>query len=555
MTNRDVAQALYEIADLLELKGEDPFKIRAYRKAAEAVELLLEEIADLAAKNRLQAISGIGKAIGAKIQELLATGQIEYLEDLRRAIPPGVRALTRVPGLGARTAELLYTRLGIDSLDRLELAARQGLLRDLPGWGARKEAAILDALAKFRERGERVPLGAVRPVAGALAEYLLRHPAVRQAEVAGSIRRRRDTVEDIDLVVATDDSATVLAYVADLPIAGEIIGQAPDRIAMTTTLGRRMDVIVVPPAAFARTLLLMTGADAHIRELGDIPDAPTEAAIYQRLGLPFIEPELREGLGEIQAALAGRLPRLVTVQALKGDLHTHTRASDGTATLQEMAEAARSLGHQYLAICDHSRSLSIAGGLTPERLALQGNEIRRLNQTFSDFRLLRGTEVDILRDGSLDFPDDVLADLDVVVASIHSHMHLDSHTQTERLLRAIHNPHVDIIGHPTGRILGRRDPYPLDIDRIIAACAETGTALEISASPARLDLSELHARLARQRGVKLVINTDAHSTLELQGLEHGVGQARRAWLEVGDVINALPLPNLLAWLNKEKRSP
>jgi DNA polymerase (family X) len=554
MNNRDVAQALYEIADLLELKGEDAFKIRAYRKAAEAVELLLEEIADLAARGRLQAIPGIGKAIAAKIQELLTSGQIEYLEDLRRAIPPGVRDLTRVPGLGARTAELLYTRLGIDSLDRLELAARQGQLRDLPGWGARKEATLLETLTRFRQRGERVPLGAVRPVAGALAEYLLRHPAVQRAEVAGSIRRRQETVADIDLVVATDDPAAVLTYVAGLPVAGETTERTADRISMMTTLGRRMDVTVVPPAAFARTLLLMTGADAHLRELGDIPDGPDEAAIYRAKGLPFIEPELREGLGEIQAARTGRLPRLITVGDLKGDLHAHTRASDGTATLLEMAEAARSLGHQYLAICDHSRSLSIAGGLTAERLAMQGAEIRRLNQTFRDFRLLRGTEVDILRDGSLDFPDDVLAGLDVVVASIHSHMQLDAQTQTERLLRAIYNPHVDIIAHPTGRILGRRDPYPLDIARIIEACRETGTALEISASPARLDLSDLHARLARQRGVKLVINTDAHSTLELQAPEHGVGQARRAWLEAGDLLNALALPDLLAWLNKEKRS-
>lgn len=553
MNNRDVAQALYEIADLLELKGEDPFKIRAYRKAGEAVELLLDEVADLAARGRLLAVPGIGKATGAKIEELLATAQIEYLEELRRAIPPGVRDLTRVPGLGAKTAELLFTRLGIDSLDRLELAARQGQLRDLPGWGARKEAQLLDSLAKFRQRGERVPLGAVRPVAGALAEYLLRHPAVQQAEVAGSIRRRQDTVADIDIVVATDQPADVIAYIRTLPIAGETVAETAERITMTTTLGRRMDVIVVPPARFARTLLTMTGSEKHLEQLGEIPDAPTETQIYSAKGLPYIEPELREGLGEIEAAQRQRLPRLITTQDLKGDLHTHTRASDGTATLIEMAEAARALGHQYLAVCDHSRSLAIAGGLTPERVSLQGAEIRRLNLGFRNFRLLRGTEVDILKDGTLDFPDELLAELDVVVASIHSHMHLDAETQTERLIRAIRNPHVDIIGHPTGRVLGRRDPYPFDLERVLAACAETGTALEISASPARLDLSDLHARLARARGVKLVINTDAHSTLELQALEHGVGQARRAWLEPGDVINALALPDLLAWLAKEKR--
>ncbi|HYF95118.1 MAG TPA: PHP domain-containing protein [Symbiobacteriaceae bacterium] len=553
MNNRDVAQALYEIADLLELKGEDSFKVRAYRKAGEGVELLSDNIADLAAQNRLQAVPGIGKAIAAKIQELLSTGEIEQLEELRRAIPPGVRDLTQVPGLGAKTAELLFTRLGIDNLDALELAARQGRLRDLPGWGARKEATLLEALAKFRRRGERVPLGAVRPVAGALAEYLLRHPAVGRAEVAGSIRRRQETVADIDIVVASDDPAAVIDHLHTIPVADRILQATEDRITMTTTLGRQMDVIVVPPARFARTLLTMTGSEAHVAALGHIDDALSEHEIYKAKGLPFIEPELREGLGEIEAARASRLPHLITVKDLTGDLHSHTRASDGTATLPEMAEAARALGHQYLAVCDHSRSLAIAGGLTPERLALQGAEIRRLNRAWCDFRLLRGTEVDILRDGTLDFPDDVLAELDVVVASIHSHMHLDAQTQTERLLRAIRNPHVDIVGHPTGRVLGRRDPYPLDMDRIIAACAETGTALEISASPARLDLSDRHARQARQMGVKLVINTDAHSTLELQLLEHGVGQARRAWLEPGDVINTLALPDLLAWLAKEKR--
>lgn len=552
MDNRDVAQALYEIAELLELKGEDAFKVRAYRKAAEGVATLLEDVGALAKKGRLTSVPGIGKAIAAKVQELVATGEIELLEELRRAIPAGVRDLTRVPGLGAKTAELLFTRLGIDSLDRLELAARQGELRDIHGVGPRKEAAILQSLEKLRRQGERAPLGAVQPVAYALAEYLTRHPAVLRAEVAGSIRRRQETVADIDLVVATEDMAAVRAFVKQIPIAGDLAHEAEDRITLTTSLGRRMDVTLATPAGFARTLLITTGSRAHLEALGDLPDAPTEAEIYARMGLRYIEPELRENLGEVEAARAGRLPRLIALQDLKGDLHTHTRASDGTATLQEMAEAARALGHRYLAICDHSRSLTIAGGLTPERLALQAAEIRRLNQAYSDFRILRGSEVDILKDGSLDFPDEVLAGLDVVVASIHSHMHLDRETQTERLLRAIRNPHVDIIGHLTGRVLGRREPYPVDYERILAACLETGTALEISASPSRLDVSDLHARLAMQRGVKLVINTDAHSTLELQSLAYGVGQARRAWLEPGHVVNTMELEPLLAWLAKEK---
>jgi DNA polymerase (family X) len=548
-----VAKVLYEIADLLEFKGDDPFKVRAYRKAAEAVDMLLEEVSALAAQNRLTSIPGIGKAIAAKLQELLATGQVEYLEDLRRAVPPGVRDLTRVPGLGGKTAMLLFTRLGIDSLDRLEIAARQGHLRDLPGLGTRKEAQLLAALEKLRTRSERISIGAARPIAELLAEHLQKAPTASRAEVAGSIRRRLETVDDIDLIVAATDPGAVIDYVLRLPIAGEVAERTPDRVALTTSLGRHMEVVVVPPEQFARELLRMTGSAEHLRALGKtIPRGSTEAEIYRALGLAYIEPELREGLGEIEAARLGRLPDLITVKQIKGDLHTHTRASDGTATLQEMAEAARQLGHHYLGICDHSRSLAIANGLTPERLALQAAEIRRLNQGFSDFRLLRGTEVDILKDGTLDFPDDVLAGLDVVVASIHSHMHVDEEAQTERLLRAIQNPHVDIIGHPTGRVLGRRDPYPVNMDRVLEACAATGTAMEINASPARLDLSDLHARLAKHRGVKLAINTDAHSTHELGLLEYGVGQARRAWLEAGDLVNAMALPELLTWLAKEK---
>lgn len=548
MDNLTVAAALYEIADLLELKGEDLFKIRAYRKAGEKVATLPVEVAELARQRRLTTLPGVGEAIAKKISELLTTGEMTYLEELRRAVPPGIRDLTRVPGVGAKTAMLLYTRLGIDSLDRLELAARQGELRDLPGMGVRKEKAILAALERLQTQSDRISIGAVRPAAEALAEHLRLHPAVDRVEVAGAIRRWRETVDDIDLVVATTDPAGVLEYLRTLPLAGEVLEAGGDRLTMTTSLGRRVDVVAVPPERFGRALLQMTGSEAHLTQLGPLVDAPTETAIYQAMGLPYIEPELREGSGELEAARGAGLPCLITLADLKGDLHSHTRASDGTATLTEMAEAARARGHSYLAICDHSRSLAIAGGLSPERLLAQVAEIRRLNQRWSDFRLLAGTEVDILKDGSLDFPDEILAQLDLVVASIHSHMKLDQPSQTERLLRAIRNPHVHIIGHPFGRVIGRRDPYLLDYDRILDACAETGTALEISASPSRLDLSDQHARLAKDRGVKLAIDTDAHSIQELELLEYGVGVARRAWLEPADVINAMDLPDLLDWL-------
>jgi PHP domain. len=551
MDNLTVAEALYEIADLLEFTGGDPFKVRAYRKAAEAVGLLPEPVADLAREGRLTRVPGIGKAIAAKIGELLETGRIGYLEELRQAVPPGVVDLTRVPGLGARTAMLLYRRLGVDSLEALELAAREGKLRELPGMGPRREAAILEAVERVRRRPDRVSIGVALPVAEALLQHLRSHPAVLRAEVAGSVRRRQETVADIDVVIATREPAAVREYLDSLP-----------------ALPRPLDPVLVPPEAFALTLLERTGSPAHLAELagqgfdprrtGETPaeagpgSAAPDAAVYRAMGLPYIPPELREGRGEVAAARAGRLPRLVTLSDLRGDLHVHTTASDGTATLAEMAEAARALGYRYLAICDHSQSLTIARGLTPERLREHVAAIRRLDQ-WEDFRLLAGAEVDILRDGSLDYPDELLAELDVVVASLHSHLGLPAEEQTERLLRAIANPHVDIIGHPFGRVIARREPAALDFERVLEACARTGTALEISASPSRLDLSDVHARLAREAGVKLVINTDAHSVRELEHMPYGVWQARRGWVEPGDVLNAMDLPDLLDWLATPKQ--
>lgn len=553
MDNLTVAEALYEIADLLEFTGGDPFKVRAYRKAAETLGLLPEPVAQLVREGRLTRVPGIGKAIAAKVTEMVETGRIGYLEELRQAVPPGVLDLTRVPGLGARTAMLLYRRLGVDSLEALELAAREGRLRDLPGLGPRREAALLQAVTRVRRRPDRLSIGVAAPIAEAVAAQLRSHPAVVRVAVAGSIRRRAETVADIDLVIATRDPDAVKLYLDRLP-----------------PLPLPVDPALVPPDAFVVTLFERTGSAAHLEELarlapaGSLPRNAARAAaqppdggsadaddapVYQALGLPYIPPELREGRGEVAAARSGRLPRLIARTDLRGDLHVHTAASDGTAGLAEMAEAARALGHRYLAVCDHSQSLHVARGLSPERLREHVAAIRRLDQ-WPDFRLLAGAEVDILRDGTLDYPDEILAELDVVVASIHSHLHLPEAEQTERLLRAIANPHVDIIGHPFGRVIGRREPMALDLPRILEACARTGTALEISASPSRLDLSAEHARTAKEFGVKLVINTDAHSVRELELLPYGVAQARRGWVGPEDVVNAMDLPDLLAWLNR-----
>lgn len=574
MSNLEVAQVLYELADLMEFRGDDPYKIRAYRRAADSILRLAAEVADLARAGRLLSIEGVGKSISELLKELLRTGTTAQLDALREAIPPGLVELTRVPGLGARTAAILHARLGIQSLEALEMAARQGQLRAVPGFGSKKEAQVLASLEQVKRRLQVAPLGAFLPLAGAVLAHMRAHPSVTDAALAGAVRRRQEVAAELVVVCAAGAPADALAHAARLSLGGGEVSRSSDHVTLMTGLGRPVTIRAVPPERFAAALLLYTGSDAHLTALheraarlgyrldqdgltalptGAPAPATTEADIYRLLGLPYIEPELREGRGEIEAAGDGRLPRLVALTDLKGDLHTHSRWSDGAATILEMAEGARTLGHRYLAITDHTKSLAIAGGLTPERVRLQGAEIARINRSFTDgFRILHGTEVDILKDGSLDLPDEVLRELDVVVASVHSHFRLDEAEMTERIMAAIRHPYVDIIGHPTGRLLTRREPYPLAVERLLELAARTGTAVEINASPDRLDLSDLHARLAKDRGVKIAINTDAHSVPELGFLGYGLGQARRAWLEPGDIINAMEPDALRIWLEREK---
>lgn len=583
MDNLDVARTLHEIADLLDLRGDEPFKIRAYRQAARTVETLLEDIGAVHRRGDLGRLSGFGKALTEKVGELLATGRLEYLETLRASIPPGVAEMTQVRGLGGRTAAMLHARLGISSLEELELAARQGRLRDLPGFGVRKEAAVLDALSALRRRAVAAPAYVLWDLAGALARCLERVPGVAAVAVAGDLRRMAATATELVLVAGCADPTAALAA---LPACGAVrdltdstetawpgtAGARQIRARCLTPQGRPAAVWLVPPAGFAAALHAATGSDGHRAALAEraraeglalhewgLADAGgaalpvgEEADIYRCLGLPYIPPELREDTGEVAAAAAGLLPELLRKEDLQGDLHTHSRWSDGTATILEMAEAARAMGHRYLAVTDHSQSLRVAGGLTPEQLERQWQEIDRVSRSLGGIRILKGIEVDILKDGRLDLPDTVLAQLDVVVASIHSHMGLSAEDQTRRLEAAIRNPHVDIIGHPTGRRLGYRDGYEMDLERVFRLAAATGTALEMSSSPARLDLDGALARLARSRGVRLAISTDAHAPGELAGLPWGVGQARRAGLAAGDIINALAPDDLLAWLQRPK---
>lgn len=580
ITNKTIAALLEEIADLVEIDGTDARKAGSYRRAARTVSGLREDLRAYYEGDRLQELPGIGPAIAAKIRDFYQRGSTRLLDELRAKIPEGVRALLAVPGLGPKTIGLLYRELGVTSAAELRRVLESGEAARLPGFGERKAQKLLEALEQAGQRGGRVPIGEALPLAEALVAGLRELPGVERAAWAGSLRRGRDTVKDVDLVAAARDGEAVTAAFAAHPLVRDVLMQGPTRVSARLEGGLHVDLRIVAPEAFVPALHHFTGSAAHnarlrgrararglkINEYGVyrlLPDGseeplpvPDEAALYGHLGLAYIPPELREDRGEIEAAEEGRLPRLVEPGDLRGDLHVHSRWSDGAASIREMAEAARARGYRYLAICDHSRSLRVAHGLEIEDLRAQWREIDALNREYAEagvpFRVLKGSEVDILKDGRLDFPDEVLAELDIVVASVHSHLRMDREAMTERLLAAMENPHVDVIGHPTGRRLGFRDPYEVDLDALLEAAARTGTALEINASPERLDLSDEAARQAAERGVMLCIDTDAHAPGQLGQITFGVTVARRAWLEPRHLLNAMDLAGLEAWLRLPK---
>ncbi|WP_324670087.1 PHP domain-containing protein [Geochorda subterranea] len=605
MTNFHLAQRFERIASLLEVLGDSPFKIRAYRRVARLIAELPEPIEDVARHGRLRDLPGVGEAIAAKIEEYLQTGTIGLLEHLQEQIPEGVADLLAIPGIGPRTARLLHEQLGVASLAELEAAARSGRIRALKGMRARSEAAILEGLERLRRLAGRQPLPYVLGVAEALARALAQVAGVGATAVTGGLRRAETTVADVDLLVVTAAPADASDPVR--PVAEAIrrhLGstatvepgwwEGTARVRVSDVAAVPIDVWVVPRGVEGLALLVATGPAAHVEEVrqrlarrgwrwddggrlergqapeerppGAHPAGPTaepsaedeltgaEAAIYARAGLPWIPPELRWGEDEVRRAQRGQLPRrLVQLDDIRGDLHTHTEASDGAADVAEMARAARERGLEYLAVTDHSPSLVVARGLTPDRLAIHVARIRAVAEE-TGVALLAGSEVDIGPDGSLDYPDEVLAGLDWVVASIHSRLRLDEASQTQRLLAACQHPAVDVLAHPTGRLIGRREPYAVDLERVLRRAAETGTAVEINASPDRLDLDPHWVRRARELGVRIVIDTDAHSPSQLGFMRYGVLVARRAGLEPGDVLNAHDLDHLRAHRKRRPRS-
>ncbi len=569
----EIARVLREISMFLQLKGENPFKTRAYETgAARLEELTGERFEALVAEDRLTDLPGIGEALSKKVATLHATGRLELHDRLRAEFPPSVLELMRLQDLGPKRIALLHRELQVGSIDELAQACRDGRVRALKGFGAKTEAKILESIASLRRMGSRLPLGSARPAALGLLERLRRAPGVSRAELAGSVRRWRETAKDVDLVAAAADPAPVFDWLLDSPAIERVLGRGDTKCSVILREGLQIDVRVVPETSFATALHHFTGSKEHhvrLRRLAQekglklsewalertsdgagLP-IPDEQTLYAALGLPYLAPELREGAGEIEAALAGRLPRLVEAEDLRGFVHVHSDWSDGKASILELARAVRERGGGYLTITDHSRAAFYAGGLSVERLREQWDEIARVQEQVPEVRLLRGSEVDILDDGRLDFPDEILERLDVVVASVHSRFKMDEEAMTRRLLAALDNPHLHILGHPTGRLIGKRPPYAVRIESVLDKAARLGVAVEVNGNPERLDLSAEHVRLARERGVKLALTTDAHSLGCLDHLSFSLATARRGWAAREEVLNALPPEGFLGALRAE----
>ncbi|MGE3272753.1 MAG: DNA polymerase/3'-5' exonuclease PolX [Chloroflexota bacterium] len=572
--NADVARLLEEIGDLLEIKGESGFRVNAYRSAARRIEGLRESIDLIHAEGRLRKIQGVGPALEQKIGEYLTTGRLGYIENLRADLPSGVAQLLTVPGLGPRTARLIYDQLGVSSLPELEAAARANRLRDIAGLGARTEARIIAELERLKQRSGRHQLGLAVEIGSELVEQLLECPAVAKAAVVGSVRRMQDTIGNVNILVATSRPDDVRAYVQALGQVHGVIEGSRWCAEIEVRRGVRVDVRVVDPGAWGAGLVYHTGSAAHVQRLQSLAQErdwrldergldtgpyPTglkgasEDDIYQALGLQPIPPELREDQGEIELALQKNLPRLIELSDLRGDLHVHSDWSDGGSTIEEMALAARALGHQYIALTDHSKSLGVARGLTEERVAEQRLVIAALNERLAPFYILHGTEMDIKRDGTLDYEDETLASLDYVSASIHSAMNQEREVMTARIQRALRNPWVTTFNHPHGRLVGSREPYAVDMDVVITTAVAEGVALEINSQPERMDLDGASARRAKLAGARFTISTDAHATRQLAMGAFGIGTARRAWLGPEDVLNALSLDAFLEHLAARRR--
>ena len=570
--NADIAGMFDEIADLLEIQEANPFRVRAYRNAARTVENLSLELAGaVGSGQRLPKLPGIGADLAAKIEEIVRTGTCGLLVRLRKELPAGVTELLRVPGLGPKRVKALYRDLAVKTLPQLLRAAEQGRVRELQGFGPARETQIAGAVKRQLSKARRFKLAVATQYARPFADYLRGVRGVDRVEVAGSYRRMRDTVGDLDILVTAKAAEAVMTRFAAYPEVAETLAKGETRASVLLRSGLQVDLRVVDPDCFGAALHYFTGSKAHnvavrrmaqrkglkISEYGVFRGSrriagETEESVYAAVGLPWIAPELREDRGELEAAARGELPKLVELGDLTGDLHVHTKASDGHDTVRDMALAAKAHGFAYLAITDHSQQQRVAHGLDATRLAKQIGEIDRLNGELGGITLLKGAEVDILDDGALDLPDSILGKLDVVVAAVHSRFDLPRARQTARILKALDHPLVNVLAHPTGRLIEEREPYDVDMARIVRRARERGVLLEVNAQPSRLDLTDVHCRMAKDEGALVSLDSDAHSVHDLDDLRFGIGQARRGWLEARDVANTRPLKELRALLERRR---
>ena len=574
MINQQIARIFNEMADLLEIKGENPFRIRAYRRAAQNVEGLPKDVAQMT-EDEILDIPGIGKDLAGKIRHYADSGRMEAYEELKSLVPGGLAALLSVPGLGPKTAKLLYDRLKIKGIDDLERLARAHRLSGLPGIKDKTEENILKGIEMMRRGKERLPIGRVLPIANEIIAWLREKAPVQELVLAGSLRRWKDTIKDIDILATSGTPGKVMGLFVHLPMVKEILMRGPTKSSVLTTEGIQVDLRVVDKDSFGAALAYFTGSKAHniriremavkaglkINEYGIFREKDSarlggkdEKDVYRLLGLPSIPPELREDTGEIEAAMEGRLPKLLELSDIRGDLHVHTKRSDGSHTLEELVDAARSRGYQYLAVTDHTKGLGIARGLNEDKIMEQMKEIKKVNSRMRGFRVFMGAEVDIRSDSTLDLPDEILRQLDIVVASIHSGFKQSREQLTKRLVAAIQNPYVSVIAHPTGRLIGERDAYEVDMERVFAALKESGKAVEMNAYPLRLDINDTLAKKAKEMNIPVAISTDTHVLSQFDYMVYGVSIGRRGWLEKKDVLNTLHTGNLLKWLQRSKLS-
>jgi DNA polymerase (family 10) len=564
MTNKELTQIFLHIADILDIQGENPFKVRAYKKAAETLENFPQPISSLENLDTLQELPGIGEAISKKIKELLETGKLNYYEELKASEYAPLTELLKIPGMGPKHIKLVYDKLGVKTVEQLEKSAKEQKLRGLFGLGPKTEENILKGIAQTKKFQERFPLGYIFPKAQEIKEELEKLKESKEVLLCGSLRRMKETIADVDVLVSSDKPKPIAEKFVSLPQVANILSKGDTKSSISTKDGFQVDLRVVKPESFGSAAHYFTGSKSHnirIRSLGvdrglKINEygvfkgkkkiaGKTEEEVYASVGLPYIEPELREDRGEIEIGLKGRLPKLIQPKDIKGDLHIHSDWTDGHSSIEEMAKKAIDLGYKYMAICDHSPTVGITNGLDEKRLEKQAEEIDKLNEKFKELRILKGMEVEIRSDGKMDLPDSVLKKLEIVVGAVHTKFTLSQEEMTKRIIKAIENPNVDIIAHPTGRLIGKREPYEVDMDKIIEATFANKKVLELNAFPDRLDLNDLDCRKAKNKGVKVAINTDAHREVHLEFIFYGIATAKRGWLEPEDVINSYPLKKVL----------